>query len=57
MSHYEPEFYFEPFMADDFALFLGAIHFIFIMLIYLVIYGFLTVISNYYVTYIKGHKD
>lgn len=57
MSHYEPEFYFEPFMADDFALFLGAIHFIFIMLIYLVIYGFFTVISNYYVTYIKGHKD
>ena len=40
MNHYEPEFYFEPFMADDFALFLGAIHFIVIMLIYLVIYGF-----------------
>ncbi|MBM0828769.1 hypothetical protein [Staphylococcus epidermidis] len=36
MSHYEPEFYFE----DDFALFLGVIHFIVIMLIYLVLYGF-----------------
>ena len=40
MNHYEPEFYFEPFMADDFALFLGALHFIVIMLIYLVLYGF-----------------
>lgn len=40
MNIYDSSDYFKPLTTDIFALFLGAIHFIVIMLIYLVIYGF-----------------
>ena len=40
MNIYDSSDYFKPLTTDIFALFLGAIHFIVIMLIYLAIYGF-----------------
>ena len=40
MNIYDSSNYFKPLTTDIFSLFLGAIYFIFIMLIYLVIYDF-----------------
>ncbi|WP_247596506.1 hypothetical protein [Staphylococcus aureus] len=40
MNIYDSSDYFKPLTTDIFSLFLGVIYFIFIMLIYLVIYGF-----------------